>query len=310
MPAGDAPPTLGFIGLGRMGAPMCANLLAAGHRLVVHDRRADAGDRLRSTGSDWAASPGGVAAQADLLITMLPGPAEVEETMLEGGGGLGAMRPGATWIDMGTGTPALARRIAPEASRAGVHVLDGPVGGGVTAAGDGTLAVFAGGDPGVLERWRPILAAVADPERVAHAGPHGSGYTTKLLVNLVWFGQALATAEAMIVAERAGLDPEVFRRTLATSSAASAFVEDDAARLLAGDYLPSFGLAGCAAELEAILAQARDLGLDLPIAPVVERTYRQALERYGDVDGELLAVRLLEEMNGIELRRRPPGVLE
>ena len=299
------PPTLGFIGLGRMGAPMCANLLAAGHRLVVCDRRPDAGAELRARGAAWAASPREAAAGVEVLITMLPGPAEVEDAMLGPGRGLEGLRAGATWIDMGTGTPALARRIAPAAARAGVEVLDAPVGGGVAAAGDGTLAVFAGGDAAVLERRRPLLAAVADPERVAHTGPYGSGYTTKLLVNLVWFGQALITAEAMIVAARAGLDLDGFRRTLATSSATSAFVREDAARLLAGDYLTSFGLKGCVEELEAILGHAREHSLELPVAPEVERSYRRALERYGDVDGELLAVRLLEDVNGVALRGGP-----
>jgi 3-hydroxyisobutyrate dehydrogenase len=299
------PPTLGFIGLGRMGAPMCANLLAAGHRLVVCDRRPEAGAELRSRGASWAASPREAAAEVEVLITMLPGPAEVEDAMLGPGRGIEGLRAGAAWIDMGTGTPALARRIAPEAARAGVEVLDAPVGGGVAAAGDGTLAVFAGGDADLLERRRPLLAAVADPERLRHAGPYGSGYTTKLLVNLVWFGQALITAEAMLVAARAGLDLDGFRRTLATSSATSAFVREDAARLLAGDYLTSFGLKGCVEELEAILGHAREHSLELPVAPEVERSYRRALERYGDLDGELLAVRLLEDVNGVALRGGP-----
>jgi 3-hydroxyisobutyrate dehydrogenase len=299
------PPTLGFIGLGRMGVPMCHNLLDAGHRLLVCDRRPGAGAELRARGAAWAASPREATAEADVLITMLPGPREVEDAMLGPGGGLEGLRAGATWIDMGTGTPALARRIAPEAARAGVEVLDAPVGGGVAAAADGTLAVFAGGDAGVLDRRRPLLAAVADPGRVAHTGPHGSGYTTKLLVNLVWFGQALVTAEAMLVAERAGLDLDGFRRTLATSSAASAFVREDAARVLVGDYLPSFGLKGCVEELEAILGHAGEVSLELPVAPSVERSYRRALERYGDVDGELLAVRLLEDLNGVALRGDP-----
>jgi len=126
------------------------------------------------------------------------------------------------------------------------------VGGGVPAARAGTLQVFVGGDAAVLDRCRLVLEALADPQRIIHVGGNGAGYTAKLLVNLLWFGQAVATGEALLLARRAGIDLDVLRQTLATSAASTAFVRDDLGALLDGDYLTSFGLDRCCEELTAI----------------------------------------------------------
>ena len=139
--------------------------------------------------------------------------------------------------------------------------------------------------------------------RIEHMGGAGAGYTTKLLVNLMWFGQAVATAEALLVARRAGLDVDVLRDTLARSPAGSRFIEDALPRLLDGDYLTSFGLDRCCEELDAIAALADSQAVPFTVSSEVRRVYREALDRYGPIDGELLAVALLEERAGARLRR-------
>jgi 3-hydroxyisobutyrate dehydrogenase len=296
---------IGFIGIGRMGLPMCANLVAAGYEVTAADARAEREAAALRCGARWSQAPEGVAAGADLVITMLPGAREVSDVMAGPGGVLAAMPATAAWIDMSSNSPAAGRSLAAEARDRGIGVLDSPVGGGVPAARAGSLQLFVGGDGTLLERCRPVLETLAGPGRIAHVGGSGAGYTVKLLVNLLWFGQAVATAEALLVARRAGIDLDVLRRALQASAASSAFINNDLDALLGGDYLTSFELDRCCEELAAIVGLARELDVPCEFAQLVERTYEQALRRYGSVGGELLAVALLEEAAGLELRHGP-----
>jgi 3-hydroxyisobutyrate dehydrogenase len=183
-----------------------------------------------------------------------------------------------------------------------VEVLEAPVGGGIQAARQGNLQLFVGGEAASLERHRPVLEVLADPGRIVHVGGHGTGYTAKLLVNLLWFGQAVATAEALLLGQSAGIAPAVLEHVLAGSAAASAFIRDDIGFVFRGDYLASFGLDRICEELEAVTALADDHQVPCELSDLVRRTYRRALARYGPVDGELLAVALLEEEAGRKLR--------
>jgi 3-hydroxyisobutyrate dehydrogenase len=174
------------------------------------------------------------------------------------------------------------------------------VAGGPRAAETGSLHLFVGGDAAVLDEHRELLAALA--QRVLHVGGNGAGYTTKLLVNLLWFGQAVAVTEALLLGRRAGLEIDVLRAAIAGSAAASEFLRSDLDAPLAGDYLPSFGIDRCLEELEAVGELARELSVPLEVGEAVERVHRRAVERFGAVDGELLAVALLEEEAGLRLR--------
>jgi 3-hydroxyisobutyrate dehydrogenase len=306
-PDEQAGPTLvpvrrvGFLGVGRMGLPMCANLVKAGHDVTAGDLRAELEEAVRAAGARWERTPAAVAAGADVLITMLPGPREVRDALLEPGGALDALPGGATWIDTSSGSPAVGREIAERARARSIGVLDAPVSGGVPAAEAGSLQLFVGGDEALLRRHRPLLEAVAD--RIVHVGEHGAGYTTKLLVNLLWFGQAVATAEALLLGRRAGIDLDVLRDALASSPASSEFIRRDLEAVLTGDHLESFELDRCVEELETLTTFARGLGVPFALSELVEHVHRRALSRYGPVAGELLAVALLEEEGGISLRR-------
>jgi len=284
---------------------MCANLVAGGHTVTAGDARAELERSVMDCGAQWRTALAEVAAGADILITMLPGSREVREVMAGSGGVLAAMPSTAVWVDMTSSSPAAGRELAAAAQARGVGVLDAPVGGGVPAARAGTLQVFAGGDAAVLDRCRPVLEALADPQRIIRVGGNGAGYTAKLLVNLLWFGQAVATGEALLLARRAGIDLDVLRQTLAASAASTAFVRDDLGALLDGGYLTSFGLDRCCEELTAVADLARELRVPSQLTQVVEQTYQRALRRFGPVDGELLAVALLEEEAGLRLRHGP-----
>jgi 3-hydroxyisobutyrate dehydrogenase len=294
---------VGFVGLGHMGASMSANILAAGHDLVVSDLRREAGAALEAGGAAWAGSPGEAALGRDVVITMLPGPRHVEEVMLGPGGVLNGLASAAVWIDMSTSVPAVADRVRAVAEPRGVEVLDAPVAGMYSGARAGTLQIFVGGQAETYQRVRPLLEAMGDPERILHVGPHGAGYTVKLMINLLWFAHLTATAEVLSVGTAAGVDLATLRRCLLASPAASNFLEHDVLSVLRdGDYDEGFALALACKDVGLAVDLARDVGVPVEVSAVVEQVYRRARAQYGDAGGEMLPIRLLEDLTGNPLR--------
>jgi len=298
---------VGFIGLGRMGAPMSGNVLAAGHELVVHDVRPDAAAGLLSAGASWADSPRGAGADRDVVITMLPGPSQVEEVLLGPTGLLAGLPAGATWIDMSTSVPAVADKVRALAGPGQAVVLDAPVAGGITGARDGTLQVFVGGAAEDYQRTRPLLEAMGDQERIMHVGPHGAGYTVKLMLNLLWFANVALTAEALTIGVRAGVDVATLRRSLLSSAAASHFLEHDVLSVLErGDFDDSFALALACKDLGLAVDLARETGVPAEMSAMVEQIYRRARAQYGDKGGQMLPMKLLEDLTATPLRLSEP----
>jgi 3-hydroxyisobutyrate dehydrogenase len=187
----------------------------------------------------------------------------------------------------------LARAVAAAAAPRGQRVLDAPVGGSPERAGRGALTLYVGGAADDLERCRPVLETLA--EQVLHVGAHGSGYAVKLLVNALWFAQAVGTAEAFALGRRLELDPGVLHEALKRSAAGGRFLDEDADALLSGDARSAFPLRRCCDELAAVLALGAELDVRLDLASAVSRIHADALERYGDVNGELLGARLVVE---------------
>jgi 3-hydroxyisobutyrate dehydrogenase len=298
----------GFIGLGHMGAPMCANILAAGHDLVVHDVRPEAATRLLAAGAAWAASPRAAGAGREVVITMLPTPRHVEEVLLGPGGLLDGLAPGTVWADMSTSVPAVADRIRALAAPRGVAVLDAPVSGMAAGAKAGTLQIFAGGDREAFLRALPLFEAMGDPPRILHVGGNGAGYTVKLMINLLWFTHLVASAEVLTVGVRAGVDLATLRQCLLASPAASNFLERDVLGVLErGDYDDSFALALACKDLGLAVDLARDVGVPAEVSALVEQIYRRARAQYGDLGGEMLPVKLLEDLTGSPLRLGEAG---
>jgi 3-hydroxyisobutyrate dehydrogenase len=294
---------VGFVGLGHMGASMSANILAAGHDLVVSDLRREAGAALEAGGAAWAGSPREAALGRDVVITMLPGPRHVEEVLLGPGGLLDGVASGAVWIDMSTSVPEVADRVRAVAEPRGVEVLDAPVAGMASGASTGTLQIFVGGRAETYQRVRPLLEAMGDPERILHVGPHGAGYTVKLMINLLWFAHLTATAEVLSVGTAAGVDLATLRRCLLASPAASNFLERDVLSVLRdGDYDEGFALALACKDVGLAVDLARDVGVPVEVSAVVEQVYRRARAQYGDAGGEMLPIRLLEDLTGNPLR--------
>jgi 3-hydroxyisobutyrate dehydrogenase-like beta-hydroxyacid dehydrogenase len=165
--------------------------------------------------------------------------------------------------------------------------------GGVTAAQSGTLRFYVGGGDDSVERARPILERVGTVERVGKSIE--DGYVAKLLANLLWFGQVVAVTEALLLGKSLGLSVDVLRLQLGASAGGSVFIDEYLDRLLAGDYLASFGIDRCVEELETLVSLAEANGVPFELSRLVARQHRDALERFGAIDGELLAAKLLEE---------------
>jgi 3-hydroxyisobutyrate dehydrogenase len=298
---------VGFVGLGHMGAPMSRNVLAAGHDLIVHDLNPVAAADLVAAGAAWAASPREAARDRDVAITMLPGPRQVAEVLLGPAGLLDGLPPGAVWMDMSTSVPAIADRVRAVAERRDIEVLDAPVSGMVSGAQAGTLQILVGGRDGTYQRVRPLLEAMGDPERILHVGAHGAGYTAKLMINLLRFAQLTATAEVLSVGTAAGVDLAILRRCLLVSPAASTFLDRDVLPVLErGDYDESFTLALACKDLGLAMELARETGVPVEVSALVEQIYRRARAQYGDDGGEMLPIKLLEDLTSTPLRIDTP----
>ena len=284
-----------------MGGPMSRNVLAAGHDLVVYDVRREAAAELEAAGAAWAASPRQAGAGRDVVITMLPRPEHVEQVLLGTDGLLGGMAPGSVWIDMSTSIPAVADRVRAQAGP--VNVLDAPVSGMAAGAKAGTLQIFVGGDEAVYTGVRPLLEAMGDPDRILHVGGNGAGYTVKLMINLLWFAHLVATAEVLSIGTQAGVDLATLRRCLLASPAASNFLENDVLSVLDnGDYDESFALALACKDLGLAVDLAGQVGVPVEVSAVVEQIYRRARAQYGDDGGEMLPVKLYEDLTRAQLR--------
>jgi 3-hydroxyisobutyrate dehydrogenase len=279
--------------------PVCARLVSAGFDVACTDLEPDRRAIAEGFGASWGPDPGAVAAGADVAVTVLPGPAEVSAVI---DAVIGSLADGSVWLDLSTASPAVARAIGVAAATRRIAVVDAPLGGGPVDAREGTMLSFAGAaDEADLDRVRDVLAAFT--RTVIHVGPHGSGYTLKLIANALWFEQAVATAEALAIAARSGLDLETARCALAESAAGRGFVAEGAGALLTGDALPAFALNRCAGQLRTLEQLADDLAVRADVLAAVARIHVDAAARYGDVDGELLGARFAAERAGIQFGR-------
>jgi len=291
-----------FIGIGNIGRPMAVNLARQGYALSVHDARPGLPDDLAALGARWTDTPATTAAQVDIVLVSLPGPPQVREVLLGEQGVLHAMRAGSVLIDTSTSSVDLAREIAAIASKRGVDYLEAPVTNAIDGAAEGRLSIFVGGDADALARWRHVLDVLGN--RVLHVGTHGNGATVKLLTNLMWFVNAAAIGEALMLGAKAGVPLNVVREALMHSAGSSWVVEHDIPSIFAGHYDPSFSLALCCKDLSLVNQIAEQQGYALTMGRHAQALFERARQVYGDEAAELHVVRLLEQQVGLYLR--PP----
>jgi 3-hydroxyisobutyrate dehydrogenase-like beta-hydroxyacid dehydrogenase len=231
----------GLVGIGRMGAPMARRILAAGIPLTITDVNAPAALALRDAGAAVAGDAAGVAARADVVITCVPGPAEVEAVYFGAAGLLIAAQAGTIFLEMSTIDVALSRSIGAACAQRGLRYLDAPVSGGVAGAASGTLTVLAGGDAATLDEVRPFLGCIA--ERVLHLGVTGAGHFTKLINQNVYLGYVALFCEATAAADAQGISRAGLIEALRHSVAGQPLSTHWEERLLNGDRNPGFAIA-------------------------------------------------------------------
>ncbi|MCS6953826.1 MAG: 2-hydroxy-3-oxopropionate reductase [Bryobacterales bacterium] len=261
--------TIGFIGLGIMGKPMAKNLLKAGYALVVHDINPAPVEELCALGAQRAASSRDVASRAEIVITMLPDGPDVEQVVLGPEGVLEGARPGMVLVDMSSISPLVSQKIGAECERRGVEFLDAPVSGGEPKAIEGTLAIMVGGKPESFERVRPLLSVLGSS--VTLTGPVGAGNFTKLANQIMVACNIAAMGEALVLAAKAGLDPEVVFQAVRSGLAGSAVLEAKAPMVIARNFRPGFRIRLHQKDLRNALLAAESLQVPLPLTSLVQQ---------------------------------------
>ena len=198
--------SVGFIGIGTMGAPMAASLQRAGYRLVVSDVLREAAEALLAGGATWAEDVAALRREADVVVTMLPGPAEIEQVAFGPKGLVEAFAGGGLWIDMSSNSVELARRLAEACQQTGTRFVDAPVTGGAARARDASLTIMAGGDEAAFQRAKPLLDAMG--AKVVHTGAAGTGCALKLILNFLSTTTAALVSEALTLGRSSGLSLE------------------------------------------------------------------------------------------------------
>ena len=262
---------IGFIGLGIMGRPMAKNLLKAGHSLVVHNRSRGVVEELGREGAKVATSPREVAAQSDVLITMLPNSPDVEDVALGKNGIIDGARSGLLYADMSTISPIVSQKVGAALSAKGVKMVDAPVSGGEKGAIDAALSIMVGGDKAVFDTLLPIFQVMG--KTITLLGPLGAGGFTKLANQIIVAVNLTALGEALTLAKKAGLDREQTLTALGGGLAGSRCLEQKKPNYVSGTYNPGFKIDLHYKDLGLIMDAARALGVPLPATAVVQELF-------------------------------------
>jgi 2-hydroxy-3-oxopropionate reductase len=270
---------LSVIGLGAMGAPMARNLLKRGHAVTVFARRADAMAPLIAAGARGAASPAEAASQSDVTITMVLDTKAVEDVTLGSRGIIEGAPAGSVVIDHSTIEPDGARRVAAALKTRGIDMLDAPVSGGGGAAEAGTLAIMVGGSAASLERATPALSCYG--KSIVHIGPNGAGQVAKACNQICTIVNQLGAAEAMLLAERAGVDPRAVKEALMGGFAASRMLDLQAPKMIARDFQGKVESRLHHKDIHIVLDLARSLGIELPASTAAADVLDRLQQRGG-----------------------------
>jgi len=266
---------IGFIGLGAMGYPMARNLLNTGYELYVCDVNPEAMQALSGEGAQIVNLPREIAGISDVVITMLPDSPDVEAVYLGEHGLLSGAHDGLVLIDSSTIDPEVTRRIGREASALGVGMLDAPVGGNVTTAGQGNLIMLVGGEASLVDRCRHILETLG--ERIIHAGPLGAGESLKLANNLMTGIYACLLAEGLTFAREAGVEEEKLFDLLRGNL--PRLFEMLSTRMVEKNFLPGFKTRFMDKDLRLALGLGKSSDTPLPFASLAKRMFRLRIDR-------------------------------
>jgi len=287
--------TLGFVGLGVMGEPMCRNLkVKSGCRVVAHDIDSAPLARVAAHGVESLADAAAVTAASDVVFVSMPSGKVLQELVHAEKGLLGSARAGQIFVDLGTSPVRLTRRLAAEFASRGARYLDAPVARTRAAAEAGTLSVMVGGDAATFDEVRPLLACFAT--EITHCGRLGSGQVSKILNNMVLFETVAALSEAWAIARHSGIDAKLLFETLSRGSADSFALRNHGLKaIVPGDFPPrAFSVEYALKDLQYALELAEDAGVDAAGARRVEKLYQEAIARGFGPQYHPVVSRLLE----------------
>lgn len=292
--------TIGFIGLGIMGKPMSKRLLDAGYPLVVYNRSRAPMEELAALGAQTGTSPKDVAAQSDVVITMLPDSPDVEAVALGPNGIMEGIRPGSIYVDMSTISPKVAVHIAEVGKQKEVRVLDAPVSGGDVGAQQGTLSIMVGGDEATFQEVLPIFQVMG--KNITLCGGPGAGQTVKAC-NQILVGVTIAgVAEALVLGAKAGVDPAKIVQVLGAGLARCGILENRGQRIVQRDFTPGFRCRLHYKDMRIAMAAGQDYGVPFMVTPLVHEMFkRMVVSGQGELDHSGL-IRVIEELAGVEVK--------
>lgn len=291
---------IGYIGLGNMGGPMCRNIIKGGHEVVVFDLNPAAVQACVEVGGKAGGSLAETVAGADVIVTSLPMPTDVEAVALGPGGILENAKEGAIYVDLSTNSPTVVKRIAAALEEKGIRMLDAPVSGGVAGAEKGTIAIMIGGDRNAFQSCLPMFESFG--KTIVHTGALGSGSVAKLVNNMLAFCNMTAAAEAMMLGAAGGIDHDTLVEVINNSSGASFAFRTVNHKVKKGDWSPNFALNLANKDMRLALELAEQLDVPMSIAPQVKTLFHAARSMgWGDSDVTAL-MRVYETTMGRSVR--------
>jgi 2-hydroxy-3-oxopropionate reductase len=289
---------IGFIGLGIMGRPMSQNLLKAGYSVTVYNRSRGPAELLASAGAKVAGSPKDVAADSDVVITMVTDSPDVQQVILGPNGVIEAAREGLVVIDMSTISPTVTRSISAALAAAGAQMLDAPVSGGDKGAREGTLTIMVGGPQAAFDECLPILQAMG--KKIVRMGESGAGQLTKLANQILVVGNMMGVCECLVFAKKAGLDQKKVIDSLSAGAASSWSLVNLGPKAVDKDFAPGFKVKLLQKDLKLVLSSGDELNVALPNTSVAHQLYN-ALEAAGrGEDGTQALIQVFEQLTGLE----------
>ncbi|HEY3441740.1 MAG TPA: 2-hydroxy-3-oxopropionate reductase [Paludibaculum sp.] len=292
---------IAFVGLGIMGKHMARNLITAGHEVTVFDIVPAAVDELVGSGAKPAGSASAAAATSEITITMLPDGPEVQAAILGPAGVLEGAQAGSAIVDMSSISPLVAQKVGAACASKGIGFLDAPVSGGEPKAADGTLAIMAGGDAALFERVRPVFDVLGASATLT--GPVGAGNVTKLANQIMVACNIAAMGEALVLATKAGLDPEVVFNAVKGGLAGSTVLNAKAPMVINRNFKPGFRIKLHQKDLRNALLAAESMKVSLPLTSLVQQALISLMNSgAGDLDHAAI-VTWIEQMAGCEVRK-------
>ncbi len=267
---------IGFVGTGVMGNSMAGHLMAAGYPLIVYSRTKEKAGGLLEKGAEWVGTPRDVASRANVVITMVGYPADVEEIYLGEDGLVNHGKAGSYFIDMTTSAPSLAVKIFEAAKERGIHTIDAPVSGGDVGAKEAKLSIMVGGEEVDVEAIRPLLNLMGS--NIVYQGKAGAGQHTKMCNQIAIASNMIGVCEAIVYAEKAGLNPDSVLKSITTGAAGSWSLSNLAPRMLNGNFEPGFYIKHFIKDMKIALDEAEHMNMKVPGLALAKTLYDQLAE--------------------------------